>query len=147
MSKSNRKKNKSDFSFIKKPKEAIIAIGKDKSDNLDYPIFCFKYLQEVSFPNSKDFDLLCKFIIRLKKLSELGWEEIRTSPKHSFGTEQIPYTQIKPKDKLPSFVTPETKLTIFRAHGDNRTFAGIQEKNIFHIIFIEANFGDLYDHG
>lgn len=146
MSKRRDKKKNSCFDFIKEPRQVPISIGKDKSDELDYPIFSFKYLQDVSYLESDDADFLSKFINRLHKLSNLGWKEIRTSHRHAFGTEQLAYEQIKPKDKIPSFITPEIKFTVFRAHGDNRPFLGIQDKNIFHIIFIEANFGDIYDH-
>ena len=142
----NKDKKKSRFDFIKEPKQNPISISKEKSDELDYPIFSFKYLQDISYLESEDADFLAKFINRLHKLSILGWKGIRTSQRHSFGTEQLEYNQIKPKDKIPSFITPETKFTVFRAHGDNRPFLGIQDKNIFYIIFIEANFGDIYDH-
>lgn len=142
----NKDKKKSRFDYIKEPKQNPISISNEKSDELDYPIFSFKYLQDISYLESEDADFLAKFINRLHKLSILGWKGIRTSQRHSFGTEQLEYNQIKPKDKIPSFITPETKFTVFRAHGDNRPFLGIQDKNVFHIIFIEANFGDIYDH-
>lgn len=146
MSKKKNKNKNSRFEFIKEPKQDSIVIGKEKSDELDYPIFSFKHLQDVSYLECGDADFLAKFINRLQKLSNLGWKGIRTSQRHSFGTEQIEYDQIKPKDKIPSFITPETKFTVFRANGDNRPFLGIQDKNTFHIIFIEAKFGDIYNH-
>lgn len=61
--------------------------------------------------------------------------------------ELIPYDDIKPKDKLPSFVTREIEFDVFRAAGDNRAFVGLQKGKIFYIFFIEANFGDIYNHG
>ena len=82
---------------------------------------------------------------RLKKLSELGWEEIRKSQRHSFGMEKIPVKSIRPQ--CPAFITPDVKeLEVFRATGNNKVFLGIQQENIFHVIFIEANFGDVYTH-
>jgi hypothetical protein len=121
-------------------------IDKNKIDALNYPIFCFKYLQKISIEDSSDADFFVNFLFRLQKLSNLGWEEIRKSSKHSFGTEQIPVNDLKPK-VYPSIVTPEvTHLTVFRATGDNRPFLGIQNKDVFHIIFVEAKFNDIYDH-
>jgi len=121
-------------------------INKNRIETLNYPIFCFKHLQDVSIKNSTDADFFVKFLFRLQKLSNLGWEEIRKSPKHSFGTSQIPINELKPTI-FPSIVTPEvTHLTVFRANGDNRPFLGIQSKDIFHVIFIEAVFNDIYDH-
>ena len=100
--------------------------------NIDHPLFSFKYLID--------------FLIRLQKLSELGWKEIRVSGRHEFGIEKITRDQIKPKDRLPKFITPEVELDVFRANGDNRPFVGKQDGKIFYIFFIETNFGDVYDH-
>ena len=121
-----------------------------KSNNIvnieSYPKFCFKHLQEISIYNSDNSKFFVDFLFRLKKLSELGWKEIYKSHKHSFGTEKIPVAIIKPKN-LPAIITPEVKyLTAFRADGSNRPFLGLRVGDIFHIVFIETNFGDIYDH-
>ena len=113
---------------------------------IDHPLFSFKYLSDVSIKGCKDHSFLLNFILRLQKLCELGWNEIRSSHKHSYGMEPIPYNSIKPKDKLPSFVTREVELDVFRASGDHRVFVGLQKGKIFYIFFVEANFCDIYDH-
>lgn len=75
----------------------------------------------------------------------MGWEEIRKSQRHSFGMEKIPVKNIKPQ--CPNFITPDvTHLDVFRATGGNKVFVGLQQENVFHIIFIEADFGDVYNH-
>lgn len=44
-------------------------------------------------------------------------------------------------------VTPEIEtLTVFRANGDNRPFLGLRRGVVFHIIFIEEQFNDIYEH-
>lgn len=53
--------------------------------------------------------------------------------------ELIPYDDIKPKDKLPSFVTREIEFDVFRAAGDNRAFVGLQKGKIF--ILYRGKFG------
>jgi hypothetical protein len=112
----------------------------------NYPKFCFKYLQETSIKNSKNHKFFIDFLFRLKKLSELGWNEINKSPKHSFGTEKISIEKIKQK-QLPEIITPDVKkITVFRADGSNKPFLGLRTDDIFHVIFIEANFGDIYEH-
>ena len=121
-------------------------ISKNKLDSVNYPVFCFKHLQENSLKDCKDVDFLIKFLFRLKSLCQLGWKEIKTSPKHSFGTEQLNISQIKPTNK-PSILTPDVKkLTVFRATGDNHAVLGIIKEPIFHVIYIETVFGDIYDH-
>ncbi|MFT4204655.1 MAG: hypothetical protein QM610_12190 [Chitinophagaceae bacterium] len=112
----------------------------------DYPIFCFKYLQDVSIKKCNDHKFFCDFIFRLRKLSELGWKEINKSSRHSFGTERLPVKSLKPD--LPPIITDDVdELTVFRANGNNLPFLGIRKSGVFHIIFIETSFGDIYDHG
>lgn len=120
-----------------------IKIPTHNSFEIDYPVFCFKHLQTTP---KKDFEFYARFVERLNKLCNLSWDQINTSQKHSFGTEKIPVRQIKPD--LPRFVTPDVKdLIAFRANGDNRPFLGLRKNNIFHIIFLEEAFNDIYDHG
>ena len=119
-----------------------IKIPTDNNIEINYPLFCFKHLQTKP---KEDFKFYADFIERLKKLCNLSWKEINVTQKHGFGTEKIPVKQIKPE--LPKFVTPDvTDLTVFRANGDNRPFLGLRKNNVFHIIFLEEKFGDIYDH-
>lgn len=116
-----------------------------KKPEIDYPVFCFKHLQEVSFKGCKDWKYMNDFIYRLSKLCQLSWNQILTTQKHGFGTENIPVEQIKVY--LPPIISPDVKnLLVFRSNGDNRPFLGFRNGNIFHVIFIEANFGDIYNH-
>ncbi|HNW49670.1 MAG TPA: hypothetical protein PKH79_01225 [Prolixibacteraceae bacterium] len=129
---------------IKKPSKEI-KIREDNLSGVEYPIFCFKYLQMYSIKDCKDHEFFFRFLERLQKLSELGWAEIRKSNRHSFGTEHIPIDQIKPQ--TPAFITPDVNyLTAFRATGSKLPFLGILDGKIFHIIYIESTFGDIYDH-
>lgn len=119
-----------------------IKVPTENEIRLDYPVFCFRHLQ--TKPNV-DHRFYSEFIVRLCQLSGLTWNQINVADRHGFGTEKIPIDQIKPQ--LPRFVTPEiTHLTVFRANGDNRPFLGLRNGTIFHIIFLEERFGDIYDH-
>ena len=114
-------------------------------NQLEYPVFSFKYLQDVSIKDCTDPNFFFKFLMRMKKLSELGWKEIRISQRHAFGMEKIPADQIKPKSA--KHLTPDvTEFQVFRAVGDNRPFLGFQTGCIFHVVYIESDFGDIYNH-
>ncbi len=113
---------------------------------IDHPIFSFRYLSNISYSKCRDVSFFQDFLARLQKLSELGWKRIALSDRHSFGTEKIGVSQIKPKGQLPSFVTDDMKLEVFRATGNNLPFVGLREGRTFHIFFIETSFGDIYDH-
>lgn len=122
-----------------------ITIDKTSISEDNYPVFCFKYLSEVSIKDCKKSDFSLEFLLRLKKLSELGWKEIKNSHRHSYGMEKIPINKIRPQ--LPSCITPEVKfLHVFRATGDKLPFVGIEIQNIFRVLFIETKFGDIYKH-
>lgn len=128
---------------LKKQEEAI-KISKKPEDR--YPVFCFKYLQPHSYNKCADSSFFIEFLQRLQKLGSLGWNEIGRSHRHSFGTEKIPLKKIKPKS-LPSIVTEDVEeLTVFRATGSNLPFLGIRLNDTFQVIFIETNFGDIYNH-
>ena len=119
-----------------------IKIPSQNSIQVDYPVFCFRHLQ--SEPK-KDYKFFSDFIVRLKKISSLSWNEILIADRHGFGTEKIPVSQIK--STLPKFITPEiSDLIVFRANGDNRPFLGLRNGSVFHIIFFEESFGDVYNH-
>jgi hypothetical protein len=113
--------------------------------NENYPIFCFKYLSDKSIKVCTDPKFYYDFLMRLKKLSELGWNEIRTAQRHSFGMEPVAKEKIKPE--LPACITPDVQtLHVFRANGNNLPFVGIQIQRIFRVLFIETQFGDIYNH-
>lgn len=144
-----QKKKNDEFEYIKKVVGSNLISKKEIEDliEIDYPLFSFKYLQKISIEDCKDYCFFQEFLFRLQKLSDLGWNKIRESNRHSFGMEKIPYKQIIHKKLLPDFVTPDAELCVFRATGSNLPFIGIQNGKLFHIIFVETKFGDIYNHG
>ncbi|OAV75232.1 hypothetical protein Barb7_01160 [Bacteroidales bacterium Barb7] len=134
--------------FAKPVKQPSVNVKKSDIHGIlkeDYPIFCFKYLSGASIENCDSPKFFYNFLMRLQKLSELGWAEIRKSGRHSFGMEAISKENVKPI--LPSCVSPDIEsLHIFRANGNNLPFVGIQIQNVFRVLFIETKFGDIYDH-
>lgn len=124
----------------------VNTIDKTKISEDNYPVFCFKYFSDASIKKCSNPQFFYDFLMRLRKLSELGWTEIRKSHRHAYGLEPIPLNQIKPM-VLPESITPDVKyLHAFRANGNNLPFIGIQMQRIFRILFLEANFGDIYNH-
>lgn len=106
--------------------------------------FGFELLHDVSYTDCKDVSFFIHFLQRLKKLCCLDWNEISKSKRHSFGYEKISTDSIK-KD---IHITKEIDyLFAFRATGDNHVFLGFREGNVFKVVFIESDFGDIYNHG
>ena len=109
-------------------------------------MFSFKYIQSDSIKNCREGKFFYDFLMRLRKLAELGWKEIMKSDRHSFGTEFIPVGQFKPQKEVPIITEDVNKLMVFRSAGDNRIFAGVRDGDVFQIVFIETKFGDVYKH-
>lgn len=132
--------------FIKMPKgeKNINQTDIDRMTQIDYPLFSFKHLQKVSFDGDVKTKFFQDFLLRLKKYSDLGWKQMATDKQHGYGWEYLP--QNKMKNKLPAAVTPEVRLMILRSANDNRAMVGFREWNIYHVIFIEAIFNDIYEH-
>ncbi|MBO7133520.1 MAG: hypothetical protein J6W06_05120 [Bacteroidales bacterium] len=128
---------------MKIKRDSIKDISVKKHSEKTPIFFSFEYLQE-NQAKKKDGKFLHDFILRLKKLSELGWDGINKSDKHSFGIEQISLNEFSIKNQVPILTDDVKKLTVFRATGDNRIFAGIRDGEVFHIILIEYTFGDIY---
>lgn len=140
------KKNKNSSNKYIKPEDRKQLNDIQVVQSIEYPLFSFRWLIDYSIDVCKDYKFFHSYLIRLQKLSELGWDEIHKSSRHSFGMEKMPIKDIKPK-LLPPIISPDVKeLDVFRAVGDNRPMIGFQEGKIFHVIFIEAKFGDVYEH-
>ena len=105
--------------------------------------FSFKYLQKTSYDKCSETTFFVDLFGRLKSLGQLGWSEISKSHRHSYGYEKIPLSRIK---KVVQLTDDVRHLLVFRATGNNHVFLGFREGNIFHIVFIEAKFGDIYEH-
>ena len=150
-SKENKRKKKDAAiiakGFIKLPEgeKNINQTDIDQMAQIDYPLFSFKHLQKVSFDGDVKAKFFQDFLLRLKKYSDLGWKQMAIEKRHGYGWEFMP--QERMKKQLPAAVTPEVQLMVLRSANDNRAMVGFREWNIFHVIFIEANFNDIYKHG
>lgn len=127
--------------------EQPVVIQKPSSYTKEKPVFSFEYMEERLLAKPKlNQDLYRDLLVRLKCLSQLGWNEINKSPRHGYGFELIPTGSFIPK--MPAVITPDTdKLMVFRADGANHVFAGFRRDDVFFIVFIEADFNTLYYHG
>lgn len=134
---------------LKKPKNQkgskvkLSQSSKEEFEKFDYPVFCLKNLQKgFDLDEKEDSDIA--FVKRIRKLSTLSWHKIHGTQRHGFGTEKISQDSIKPQ--LPSIISDDTKLHAFRYNG-NLPFVGFKNKNgVFHVLWIEHDYDDLYDH-
>ena len=127
---------------IKKSRPLIAEIGKAQ----ERIVFGFSELRPYSYVDSRnDSDFFISFLGRLKKLSTLDWNTVNLSARHSFGLEKM---NVCDMTKAAQAQVPDgmTSLLVFRATGDNHAFLGYREGNVFQVIFVEYQFGDVYSH-
>lgn len=129
--------------FIIKPQiPPTLAVGKVT----EQVSFGFSELRAYSYTEgNKDGRFFIDFLERLKKLCSVDWNTINVSGRHSFGTEKMLVKDLTPaaRQAVPAGMN---SLTVFRATGNNHAFLGYRDGNIFQIIFIEYQFGDVYKH-
>lgn len=115
----------------------------NKVGQKQYVSFGFDFLHDVSYTECKKSDFFIHFLQRMRKLCLLDWNEINRAQRHSFGYEKISIKSIKKDVHITKGVD---YLFAFRATGDNHVFLGFREGNVFKVVFIEAEFGDIYNH-
>lgn len=84
-----------------------------------------------------------EFLVKWVKRCAHTWKELLQHRKHALGFEMLPRAQFKPK---PPEALEEDKYMVFR-HDGNLPFAGFKAGDTFYVLWIETEYGDLYDHG
>lgn len=111
-------------------------------DNIEHPIFCFRYLNK-NFDLSKcDINDKKALIERICKLSQMTWLEIQMADRHGLGSEKIKQTSLKAP--IPSHISKDIDFLALRFNG-KKPIVGYKNGFIFHVVFIDSKF-ELYNH-
>lgn len=108
------------------------------------PKFCLNFLRDGFDLHALDTKGQAAFAKTLQKLASMKWKEIITAGRHGHGTELIPADQIKAP--IPPQFQDEAKFMVLRYDG-MLPMAGVRVQDIYHVLWIEPEFGKLYDHG
>lgn len=118
------------------------------SEQVDYnqqtPKFCLRYLHPDFDVRSLRDDKRADFAIALQNRANMTWREIIMAPRHGLGSENIPRYQIRAP--IPAGFEDAEQFLVLRYSG-RLPMAGVRVQDVYHILWIEPNFGDLYDHG
>ena len=82
------------------------------------------------------------FLTKWAKRSQFTWAQLSTHHRHGLGSEQLPASTIK---RVPPDELAQNKYMVLR-HEGNRPFVGYKIGDTFYVLWIEANYGDVYDH-
>jgi hypothetical protein len=83
------------------------------------------------------------FARTLQKLAHSRWKDLITAPRHGQGSEFIPRAQIKAP--IPERFQDTPRFLVFRYNG-KLPMAGARVNDVYHVLWIEPNFNQLYDH-
>jgi hypothetical protein len=108
------------------------------------PKFCLNFLRDGFDVHALDPDGQAAFAKTLQKLACSKWKDLITAPRHGQGTELIQASQIKAP--IPPQFQDQDKFMVFRYNG-KLPMVGVRVRDVYHVLWIEPKFGDLYDHG
>lgn len=130
---------------LKKLTPTPSAISNTQNDEI---VFSFKGLKRYSYDTaSNDGVFFIRYLERLSKISTQTWAAAYSTGKH--GIAGIEPMKVDSLTKAAQNLVPSgiECLIVMRATGDNHAFLGHRIGNVFNVIFIEHEFGDVYNHG
>lgn len=107
-----------------------------------YPLLSLRHLRSGYGVEDLTVEQRAAFLTKWAKRSQFSWKDLGLHPKHGLGYEQLPSRQIK-RD-APEHLTQD-KYMVMR-HEGNHSFVGFKAGDTFYALWIEAAFGDVYDH-
>jgi hypothetical protein len=113
------------------------------SHDHETPKFCLHFIAGDFDVHALAADQQAAFAKTLQKLSSSTWRDLKLAPRHGQGTELIPRDQIRAP--IPAQFQDEPRFMVFRYHG-KLPMAGVRVRDVYHVLWIEPGFGQLYAH-
>ncbi|WP_132047126.1 hypothetical protein [Curtobacterium sp. PhB136] len=108
-----------------------------------HPVLSLRHVQPRFDVEAMTVEQRSAFLIKWAKRSRFSWTELTLQSKHGLGFEMMPKKQIRPA--VPEALE-QSKYMVFR-HQENLPFVGFKAGDVFHVLWIESDYGDVYDHG
>jgi hypothetical protein len=115
-----------------------------RAPDAGYPLLCLRHLQPGWGFEEASGDICQHFLIKWAKRASLSWVELVQHGRHGLGSEKLPKKKIKPQ--VPEHLEPDDHYLVFR-HEGNLPFVGFRSGDVFHVLWIEREYNELYDHG
>lgn len=112
--------------------------------NKHTPRFCLRHLQPGFDVDALTLSQRADLATALAKRSRMLWQDIIRADRHGLGLETLPSKAIKPD--LPTQFRDQLKFMVLRYSG-RLPMVGVRTADTFHIVWIEAEYGQVYDHG
>lgn len=108
----------------------------------EHPIFCLKNIDPKRCITNCETNDKAQFVDTIRTLSTMDWKTIRHAPRKGLGSETIAQNSLR--CKIPP-LPPNAKIIAFK-YSDQKAMVGYRTRDILHIIGVEKNCGDIYDH-
>jgi hypothetical protein len=108
-----------------------------------HPKFCLLFLQRGFDVANLDKDRRADLALTLQQRSSMTWTELHQAGRHGQGYELIPRQRLSAP--IPAVFADRDRFLVFRFSG-KLPMAGVRSGDVFHIVWIEAGFNELYDH-
>ena len=112
------------------------------SSNAEHPKFCLAFIQSAFDVKALPEDQQADFAKTLQDRASLSWEMIMKAERHGQGYEHLPSSKLP---SPPAAFSDRDQFMVFRYSG-KRPMVGVRVDDVFHIIWIEREFGELYSH-
>jgi hypothetical protein len=110
--------------------------------NREKPTFCLRFVDSQYCITACQDDDKAAFADKIRRMSQMTWNDLIQAPRHGMGLETIPAFRIK--RPRPHHLTDDVTLIAFRFSG-MKTMVGYRQDGTFHIIWFDCDFS-LYTH-
>lgn len=107
-----------------------------------YPVLCLRYLRSGYGVDELTVGQRSDLLVRWAKRCRFTWSELNTHHRHGLGWEMLPEHQIK---KNPPEELAQDKYMVLRYSG-NQPLIGFRAGDVYHALWVEAKYGDVYNH-
>ncbi|TQS42855.1 hypothetical protein [Cryptosporangium phraense] len=108
-----------------------------------YPSLCLRHVRQGYGVEELSEGQRSEFLVKWAKRSRFTWAELQLHQKHGLGFEYLPAHQIK---KVAPDALAQNKYMVVR-HEGNLPAVGYKVGDTFYVLWIEACYGDVYNHG
>ena len=108
-----------------------------------HPLLCLRHCRSGWGVEELRPEQCQQFLIKWNKRAKLTWDELVQHDRHGLGSEFIPAAKIKPSPP-PDSIKRDRYLVL--RHDGNLPFVGFRTGDVFHVLWIEKKYNELYDH-
>lgn len=129
-----------------KPPVPVVGVVSDLSHNFQNFTYSFDHMHQDYCADQLSDSRRAKFHQSLEKRRPLTWSAIQGLDRHKLGYEWLSPSKKKMSVDIPEAFPHKDQFMVFR-YFDKLPMGGVRDQNVFHVVWVERHFGEVYDHG